>query len=118
MNQGRVRAIALTAASAMVPQIEINEYLDFVFMVGLIMLIAFQLPVVMTIAAMLEFYDPRTFGRYRKAVAFSCFVIGVVITPNQDIVSNVIFPLLLWGLFEVGLLTSRLVTKPESQVFE
>lgn len=115
MNQGRVRAIALTAASAMVPQIEINEYLNFVFLVGLIMLLAFQLPVIMTIAAMLGMYNPRTLGRYRKVIVFSCFVIGIVITPNQDVVSNVVFPFLLWGLFEVGLVTSRAVQrKPEA----
>jgi hypothetical protein len=115
MNQGRVRAIALTAASAMVPQIEINEYLSFVFIVGLIMLVAFQLPVLMTIAAMLGMYNPRTLGRYRKVIVFACFVVGIVITPNQDVVSNVVFPFLLWGLFELGLLTSRAVQPKADQ---
>lgn len=112
-NQGQIRVVALTAPTSMVPQVEINEYLDFVFMIGLIMIVAFQTPVVMTVAAMFGMFDPRALARYRKAVVFCCFLAAIVVTPNQDIVSNVVFPFLLWGLFEVGLVTSRLMLPKE-----
>jgi sec-independent protein translocase protein TatC len=110
-DQGRTHAVPLAGPSLMVPMVEINEYLGFVVWVALVLVIAFQLPVVMTVVAALGLFDPASLARRRKYFAFACFMIGIVITPNQDIVSNVIFPVMLWGLFELGLVTSRLVAK-------
>lgn len=111
-DQGQTRVVSLAAPSLMVPLVEINEYLGFVLWVGLVLVIAFQLPVAMTIAAAMGLFDPVSLARRRKYFVFGCFFLGVIITPNQDIVSNIVFPVMLWGLFELGLLTSRLMVKP------
>ncbi len=111
-DQGKVHVVSLAAPSLMVPLVEINEYLGFVLWVGLVLVIAFQLPVAMTIAAAMGLFEPASLARRRKYIIFGCFFVGIIVTPNQDIVSNIIFPILLWGLFELGLLTSRLMVKP------
>ena len=110
-DRGRTHVVSLVGPSLMVPMVEINEYLGFVVWVALVLVVAFQLPVVMTIIAALGLFDPASLARRRKYFAFACFMIGLVITPNQDIVSNIIFPVMLWGLFELGLVTSRMVAK-------
>lgn len=110
-DQGQTRVVPLVAPSLMVPLVEINEYLGFVLWVALVLVIAFQLPVVMTIVASMGLFEPASVSRHRKYFVFGCFVVGVIITPNQDVVSNIIFPIMLWGLFELGLFTSRLVVK-------
>ena len=110
-DQGQTRILAMTATSFMVPLVEINEYLGFVLWMALVLVIAFQLPVAMTVAAALGVLDPWAIARYRRYIVFGCFFIGIIVTPNQDIVSNVVFPILLWGLFEMGLVTGRLAAR-------
>lgn len=110
-DQGQTRVVSLAAPSLMVPLVEINEYLGFVLWIALVLVIAFQLPVAMTVVASMGLFEPASLARRRKYIAFGCFFIGIIITPNQDIVSNIIFPILLWGLFELGLVTSRLAVK-------
>lgn len=109
-DQGRTRILPLASPSLMTPMVEINEYLGFVLWVALVLVIAFQLPVVMTVAASMGLLDPRALAQRRAYIAFACFLIGIIITPNQDIISNIVFPIMLWGLFELGLLTSYLVS--------
>jgi Sec-independent protein secretion pathway component TatC len=111
---GQVHVIQLAPNSLLMPQIEINEYLNMVVLMGLILVVSFQLPVGMAIGAAVGLLRPKTLAKYRKYVVFGCFVIGVVCTPNQDVVSNVVFPLLLWGLFEVGLVLMRILGRKES----
>jgi sec-independent protein translocase protein TatC len=114
---GQVRVMQLTTPSLLQPQIEINQYLSMVMWTALILLIAFQLPVVMALAGAMGILSPRTLAGYRRYVIFGCFVIGVFATPNQDFVSNVVFPLLLWGLFELGLVMMR-VLRPREKAGE
>jgi sec-independent protein translocase protein TatC len=106
---GQVRVMELTPTSLLQPQIEINQYLSMVMVTALILLISFQLPVVMALGGAMGILSPRTLARYRRYVIFGCFVIGVFATPNQDFVSNIVFPLLLWGLFELGLVMMRVL---------
>jgi Tat protein translocase TatC len=108
---GKARVVQVVGASFMVPQIDINEYLNLAALSLFIMAISFQIPVAITIAAALDLIDPAAWGARRGKVLFACFLIGVFITPNQDLVSNVVFPLVLWGLFEIGLLTAKMVRR-------
>lgn len=110
-DQGQTRVVAMTSPSFMVPLVEINDYLGFVLWVALVLIIAFQLPVAMTVAAALGVLDPWRIVRYRRYIVFGCFFIGIIVTPNQDVVSNVVFPILLWVLFEIGLVTGRMAAR-------
>lgn len=110
-DQNQTRVVAMTSPSFMVPLVEINEYLGFVLWVALVLIIAFQLPVAMTVAAALGVLDPWRIARYRRYIVFGCFFIGIIVTPNQDVVSNVVFPILLWVLFEIGLVTGRMAAR-------
>ncbi len=115
---GQVRALSANPASFMVPQIEINNYINFVLLMALVTLLAFQLPVLMTTLAAVGLLQAQTLAKKRKWVFIGLFVVGVFITPSQDLFSNIIFPLMLYGLFEVGLVTMRLVRKPVAEAEE
>jgi Sec-independent protein secretion pathway component TatC len=110
---GQTRVLQLARTSFMVPQIEINQYLDFVILMGLVTVLSFQLPAVMTLLGVVGIIRAEWFAKRRKYVLFFFFVLGIFITPSQDAFSNVIFPLMLYGLFELGLLFIRLLTKDE-----
>lgn len=107
----RDHVVMLNLGSMMIPLIEINEYLGLVFILAILVLIAFQLPVVMTLAAAIGLLDPRWVAKYRKHIVFVFFVVGVIATPNQDFVGNILLPIVMWVLFELGLLTMRLAWK-------
>jgi Sec-independent protein secretion pathway component TatC len=111
VKDGQVRVVQLATPSFMVPQIEINQYLDFVLFLAVILVLSFQLPVAMACATAVGILKPNWLRDHRKSLVFACFVTGVIITPNQDVVSNILFPLLLWGLFEIGLITSRILVR-------
>jgi Sec-independent protein secretion pathway component TatC len=116
---GRVRVLPAAAPSFIDQPIEINQYLNFVLLVALVVLISFQLPVVMVILGLIGILDAATLARWRKVIVFLCFVVGIITTPNQDLISNVLFPLLLWGLFEVGLVAMRIaIRRPREERVE
>jgi sec-independent protein translocase protein TatC len=110
---GQTRVLPLSRTSFMVPQIEINHYLDFVILMGLVTILSFQLPAVMTLLGAVGLIRAEWFAKRRKYVLFGFFVLGIFITPSQDAFSNVIFPLMLYGLFELGLLFIRLLRKDD-----
>lgn len=108
---GQVRALSMSAYSLMTPLIGINEYLSLVLTLAAVMALAFQIPVVMGVAGGLGVVSPSTLGKYRLYVLFGLFVVGFVITPSQDLFSNVLIPLVMYALFEVGLILMRLMRK-------
>lgn len=108
---GRVRSLPLTTATLMSPLIEINQYLQFVAVLTLGIVITFQTPVVMLIAAWSGLVRAATLARYRRHCVFICFVLGMFFTPS-DALSMLVLAFPLWGLYELGLLLMRLVEKP------
>lgn len=109
---GRVHAFApLVGASLVQPWIELGDYIGFVTLLTLGIVIAFQLPVVMLILSWTGVLAPADLSRYRKYCVFGCFVLGSVLTP-ADPVSMFVLALPLWGLYELGLLLMRLTYRP------
>ncbi len=83
-----------------------NDHINFVLMLGVGVVVAFQVPVLMTILGWSGIIDPALVSKSRKYCVFICFVLGAVLTP-QDPFSMFILALPLWGLFEFGLLLMR-----------
>ena len=108
---GQSRIVPVMPDSLMAPQVEVSQYLSLVLILAIIILISFQIPVFMTVAAATGLLDPETLARYRKYVIFGLFAACIFFTPGQDIVSNILLPLFLWGLFEFGLVLMRVVRR-------
>jgi sec-independent protein translocase protein TatC len=93
----------------------ISDHLDFTMKMLLGFGVVFETPVVIFILSIAGIVDPHTLGTYRKYVVVLAFVVGAVLTPTPDIISQLLLagPLLL--LFEIGVLVSRVVVKAAGQ---
>lgn len=99
--------VPLGGRSLVQPMMEVGQYIHFVVMLALGLIIAFQLPVVMLIFGWTGVVQPALVSRYRKYGVFACFAVGAIFTP-ADPISMFVLAMPLWGLFEVGLLLMRL----------
>ena len=104
------RFLPYQVGSSLHTMLGINEYINMVTMLALGVIVAFHLPVVMLIVGWSNLVDPAWLAKYRKYCVFVCFVMGAVFTP-ADPISMFVLALPLWGLFEIGLLLMRLVSK-------
>jgi len=104
---GRVLRAQLIGMSTMSPRISGDEYISFVTMTGLGIVVAFQLPVVMLIVGWLGIITAADLAKARKYCVFGCFIVGAVLTP-QDVLSMFLLAIPLILLFEMGLILMRL----------
>jgi sec-independent protein translocase protein TatC len=116
---GRVRRVVPMQTNSMLGTLmDINQYLSFVTLLALGVVIAFQLPVVLLILGWSGLVSPHFLARYRKHCIFACFGVGAVFTP-ADPMSMMVLALPLWGLFEFGLLLMRLTYRqPEPEMMD
>ena len=105
---GQTRSIVPGTTNLMSPLIGFGEYISFVTMLAVGVVVAFQLPVIMLILGWTQIVDPAWFAKYRRHCVFTCFVLGAFLTP-ADLPSMFLLALPLWGLFEIGLVLMRMV---------
>ncbi len=98
--------VPLVGQSMLAPMIEIGQYISFVTMLMLGVVISFQLPVVMMIMGWSRLIAPQTVSKYRRYCIFVCFLLGALLTP-ADPISMFALAMPLWGLFELGLVVMR-----------
>lgn len=100
----KIRVLMATPPTLMVPLISPDTYLNEALIMTLVNVIVFHVPVVLAVLGMTGLIDPAAFRKRRRWVIMGCFVGAVILTPSQDVFTNVALPLLMWGLFEIGLL--------------
>ncbi len=108
--EGQTRTVPLTAASMLSPLIEINQYINFVVIMAIGCLVAFQLPVGMLVVGWTGLVNPALIERYRRYCVFGCFVVGMILTPS-DVLSMILMSLPLWALFELGLILMKIADR-------
>ena len=108
MGDGLNQSYMPATRSMMSPMIEIGQYIGFVTMLALGIVVAFQLPVIMLVLGWTGLVSPQVFAAYRRYCVFGCFVLGAILTP-ADVLSMFLLAMPLWGLFEFGLLLMRLM---------
>lgn len=106
---GRVYSAPLTSGGLIAQQYRVKEYVDLVFMLGLVFAVAFQTPVVVMLLAWAGIVDPADLARKRKHAFFVCAVLGAVLTPTGDPASMALLTGPLYLLFELGLALARFV---------
>lgn len=104
---GQTHTLPLTNPVLLNPLIEIGAYLSFVAVMAVSIVLAFQLPVVMTILSHWGIVDPAVLSRYRRHCVFGCFALAALFPP-PDVLSMVMIALPIWGLFELGLFLMRM----------
>ncbi len=109
---GRIhRFLPYPSQSIVQPLLDINQYIHFVAMLAIGIIIAFQMPVVMLILGWSRFVNPHWLIRYRKYCIFACFTLGAVLTP-ADPLSMLVLAVPLWLLYELGIGLMRFVYRP------
>jgi len=112
INGKTLTYIPLVGRSMLAPMIEIGQYIGFVTMLALAVVISFQLPVIMMILGWTGLVEASWLGKYRKYCIFVCFVIGAMLTP-ADPISMFALAMPLWCLFELGLVVMRFTSSKE-----
>ncbi len=93
--------------------IRADDYLNFLLFMTLSFGFLFQIPIVMTILSAFKIVHPRIYSKNRKIIILLIFIISAIITPTVDAFSMLLLTLPLIIIFEIGILTSKLVFKKE-----
>jgi sec-independent protein translocase protein TatC len=89
---------------------DIGQFLDFVIAIFFAFGIAFEVPVATFLLVLAGATTPQQLAKKRPYIIVAAFVIGMVLTP-PDVISQSLLAVPMWGLFEIGLLMSRLFIK-------
>jgi sec-independent protein translocase protein TatC len=104
-----VSAIPTTSAPAgaattfVQPWLTLDEYISFITMMCLVFGLAFQMPVVVVVLARTGIVPIEKLRRWRKYAFFVIVVVGGIISPAPDLISNVILAGMMYLLYELGL---------------
>lgn len=90
------------------PQLGVGVYIDFNVKFLLIFGCAFELPLVMTLVAVIGAASAQTFARYRKHAVLLCLIISAVVTPDATLFTMMLMAVPLMLLYEVGIVGARL----------
>ncbi len=87
---------------------DINHYLDFVLTMFFAFGFAFEVPVATVLLVWAGITTPQALTDKRPYVVVGCFVVGMLLTP-PDVFSQTMLAVPMWGLFEIGIVASRLL---------
>jgi sec-independent protein translocase protein TatC len=88
-----------------------SEYLGFIALILLVFGLSFELPLVLVSMSALGLTSSRWLARKRVHFFFGIFIFATVATPGADAVSPLILGGILYVLFELSILVSRLIGK-------
>jgi len=104
---------SLEAASGILQQYRLTEYIKLVLTFAIGFAVGFQMPVVVLLLGWAGIIDRKAMSGYRKYILMGCFIVGALLTP-ADPVSMLLLAGPLYLLFELGLIL--LVVMPASAV--
>ena len=87
--------------------------MDFVLKLFFAFGIAFEIPIATILLVWTGATDVESLRRKRAYVVVGCFVAGMLLTP-PDIISQILLALPMWLLYEIGILFSIFLVRPES----
>jgi sec-independent protein translocase protein TatC len=93
------------------PMISIASYTDFILKFTLAFGLVFELPVVITLLAMLGIVTPQFLAKNRKYAILINFVIAAILTPTPDAINQSLMAGPLIILYEVGIIAARIFGK-------
>lgn len=89
---------------------DINSYLDFCLKFFLVFGFTFEIPVVVLLLVMAGLISTASLAEKRRYIVVLCFAVAMFITP-PDALSMAVLAIMMWLLFEVGLLFGRILEK-------
>jgi len=101
------------APKSITPAPDIEAYLSFVMTMFLAFGIAFEVPVALVVLVKLGVVTVEKLVEWRSYFIVGAFVVAAVVTP-PDVVSQLALAIPMCLLYELGILVSRMVSKPSS----
>jgi sec-independent protein translocase protein TatC len=93
------------------PMITVSSYTDFVIKFALAFGIVFELPVVITVLALIGIVTPQFLSKNRKYAILINFIIAAVLTPTPDMINQTLMAGPLCILYEIGIICARLAVR-------
>ena len=109
-----LRFLLQFGADVATPMIRITEYMDMAVAMLFWLGIVFEVPIVMLLLAKLRLVSHQQFKRLRRYVPIAALILGMIITPTVDVVSQTLVAVPIIVLFEVGMFLSWLA-RPKAQ---
>ena len=91
---------------------DISSYLDFVLKLFIAFGLAFEVPVVVFILCWAGVTNVESLKLKRPYIIVGAFIAGMLLTP-PDVISQTLLAVPIWLLFELGLVMSIVVNKPD-----
>jgi sec-independent protein translocase protein TatC len=88
-----------------------SEYIGFISLILLVFGVSFELPLVLVSLTSIGITSSRWLGKKRVHFFFGIFIFSTIATPGADAVSPIILGAILYLLFEISILVSRLMGK-------
>jgi sec-independent protein translocase protein TatC len=88
-----------------------SEYIGFISLILLVFGLSFELPLILVSLSAIGLTSSRWLARKRVHFFFGIFIFATVATPGADAVSPLILGAILYVLFELSILVSRLIGK-------
>ncbi len=89
------------------PELSVGTYIDFNVKFLLIFGCAFELPLVMTLAAMTGVVSSQVFARYRKHAILLCLIVSAIVTPDATLFTMLLMAVPMMVLYEIGIVGAR-----------
>lgn len=99
------------APKSITPAPDIEAYLSFVMTMFIAFGLAFEVPVALVVLVKLGVVSVEKLQEWRSYFIVGAFVVAAVVTP-PDVVSQLALAIPMCLLYEVGILASRMVSKP------
>jgi sec-independent protein translocase protein TatC len=107
--------IASFSPKSITPAPDIEAYLSFVMTMFLAFGLAFEVPVALVVLVKLGLVSVEKLREWRSYFIVGAFVVAAVVTP-PDVVSQLALAIPMCLLYELGILASRIVSKPQPVV--
>jgi sec-independent protein translocase protein TatC len=97
-----LRYLAALAGGWAEPMLMIGSYFSALFFLSIGLGVAFQTPVVVFCLIRWGVLDPKSLQRHRRAVILGAFVLGAILTPGPDVVTQFMMSITLLVLYDLG----------------
>lgn len=99
----------VTAPQGVTYMPDISSYLNFVLMMFFSFGVAFEIPIATVLLIKTGIVERKDLADKRRYVFLAAFVVGAVLTPSPDVLSQILLAGPIYLLFETGLLASRYI---------
>ena len=105
-----LRFLTGLSVSGVKPMYTLNNYMSFIWTFLILFGMAFQVPVVLSLLALIGLVKPQSLRNKRKYCVLIIFIVSAILTP-PDVVSQVLMAVPLLGLYEIGILGAEIASR-------